>query len=592
MAPDGPIAQAGVAEVAATPARMAGPRAGLLFAPLTTWLMLAFAAPLAIVVLLSFQEQTSPFAPLVLELSGEQWRYLFDDSYYVGIILGTVLMGMVVAALCVLLGYPVALWIVGLPPAWRAAGIAIVLIPLLTNVVIRTVGMLLLLAPHGFLNAIFAWLGLPSGFNMLFTWGAIVASLVQVFMPFAILALFDNLQSIDGRLKEAAAAHGGRPARTFLDVTLPLSLPGIRAALVVTFLLASTSYVTATFLGGLKIWISGMVVWSEALQVLNYRSAAAMAVTLLLIGIAYTVAVNLTTAALMPWTRPSRRRLSRLRLPTLGGPAMRVFDAVLEAVGPWIGRLLLLVALALLVFPLALVLVGSFNDVPEAFIAEWRGFTLRWYVKVFTDGLYTVPILNSLLLALSAALVSVLLTVPAAYALVFLAPKRRELWFSGFMLPLALPGVAVAIGMLFLLQAFTAVPPFTGLLLVHVVLVSPFMLSMLRASMMQIDPSLEQAGLSLGARRFASFWRVTLPLLRPSILVAGVIAFLVSFGEVTVTAFLTTARMQTLPVRMFADMGMVAEPTINAISALVILGTMALLVLVNRFVRLDNVWHR
>jgi putative spermidine/putrescine transport system permease protein len=71
-----------------------------------------------------------------------------------------------------------------------------------------------------------------------------------------------------------------------------------------------------------------------------------------------------------------------------------------------------------------------------------------------------------------------------------------------------------------------------------------------------------------------------------------VIAFLVSFGEVTVTAFLTTARMQTLPVRMFADMGMVAEPTINAISTLVILGTMALLVLVNRVVRLDNVWHR
>ncbi len=592
MAPEGPVTAAGIAAGAAVPARDAPPRPALLFAPLTAWLLLAFAAPLAIVVLLSFQEQSSPFAPLVLELSGEQWRYLFDDPYYIGITIDTVLMGLAVAGFCVLLGYPVALWIVRMPPAWRAAGVAVVLIPLLTNVVIRTVGMLLLLAPHGFLNAIFAWFGLPSGFNMLFTWGAIVAALVQVFMPFAIMALFDNLQAIDGRLKEAAAAHGGRPVRTFLDVTLPLSLPGIRAALIVTFLLASTSYVTATFLGGLKIWVSGMVVWSEALQVLNYRSAAAMAVALLLIGVAFTAALNLVTSALMPWTRPGRRRMPWLRLPTLGGPLMRAFDAVLEAVGPWIGRLLLTIALALLVFPLVLVLVGSFNNVPEAFVADWRGFTFRWYVKVFTDGLYSVPILNSFLLALSAALVSVLLTVPAAYALVFLAPRGRELWFSGFMLPLALPGVAIAIGMLFLLQAFTAVPPFLGLLLVHVVLVSPFMLSMLRASLMQIDPGLEQAGMSLGARRLESFRRVTLPLLGPSILVSGVIAFLVSFGEVTVTAFLTTARMQTLPVRMFADMGMVAEPTINAISALVILGTMALLVLVNRVVRLDNVWHR
>jgi putative spermidine/putrescine transport system permease protein len=579
------------AQTAGGPSRPPGPRAWLLFGPLTAWLLAAFAAPLAVVVLLSVQEQSSPFAPLVLEISGEQWRYLFGDPYFVGITVNTVLMGMAVAGLCVLLGYPVALWIVGLPPAWRAAGLAIVLIPLLTNVVIRTVGMLLLLAPHGFLNAILAALGLPSGFNMLFTWGAIVAALVQVFMPFAIMALFDNLQSLDGRLKEAAAAHGGRPVRVFLDVTLPLSLPGIRAALVVTFLLASTSYITATFLGGLQIWIAGMVVWSEAMQVLNYRSAAAMAVALLLIGVAFTILTNLATSALMPWTRPGRRRL-RLPLPAPGGAVARLLDAALEAVGPWIGRLLLLVALALLVFPLVLVLVGSFNNVPEAFIADWRGFTFRWYVKVFTDGLYTVPIVNSFLLAVSAALLSLLLTVPAAYALVFLAPRGRELWFSGFMLPLALPGIAVAIGMLFLLQAFTAVPAFVGLLLVHVVLVSPFMLSMLRASMMQMDPMLEQAGMSLGARRLACFRLVTLPLLRPSIMVSSVIAFLVSFGEVTVTAFLTTARMQTLPVRMFADMGMVAEPTINAISTLVILGTMLLLVLVNRVVPLDNVWHR
>jgi putative spermidine/putrescine transport system permease protein len=545
-----------------------------------------------VVLLLSFQEASSPFAPLVLELSGEQWRNLFGDPYYVRVTVDTVLMGLAVSGFCVLLGYPVALWLVGLPPAWRPAGVAIVLIPLLTNVVIRTVGMLLLLAPHGFLNAALAALGLPSGWNMLFTWGAVVAALVQVFMPFAIMSLYDNLQSIDGRMRDAAAAHGMRPVRAFLSVTLPLSLPGIRAALLVTFLLASTSYVTASFLGGLKIWTAGMVVWTEALQVLNYRSAAAMAVALLAIGIAFTALLSLATTALMPWRRPGRRLLPRIALPSWSGAAGRALDAMVEATGPWVGRLLLLVAIALLVFPLVLVLVGSFNDVPEAFIADWRGFTLRWYVKVFADGLYTAPILNSFLLAVSAALVSLLLTVPAAYALVVLRPRGSELWSSGFMLPLALPGVAVAIGMLFLLQAFTVVPPFLGLLLVHVVLVSPFTLSLLRASMMQLDPDLEQAGMSLGARRLESFFRVTLPLLRPSLLVAAVIAFLVSLGEVTVTAFLTTARMQTLPVRMFADMGMVAEPTINAISTLVILGTLLLLLLVNRLVRLDSVWHR
>jgi ABC-type spermidine/putrescine transport system permease subunit II len=270
----------------------------------------------------------------------------------------------------------------------------------------------------------------------------------------------------------------------------------------------------------------------------------------------------------------------------------RGFDSLFEFLAPWLARLLFALAIALLIFPLLLVLAGSVNDVPEAFVAQWRGFTLRWYAKLFSDGLYTVPIVNSFLLALSAALVSLALTLPAAYALVRHPPRGAEWWFAGFMLPLALPGVAIAIGMLFLLQAFTLVPPFLGLLLVHVVLVSPFMLSLLRASLMQLDPALEQAGMSLGAKPVATFAQVTLPLLAPSVLVATVIAFLVSFGEVTVTAFLTTARMQTLPVRMFADLGMVAEPTINAISALVILSTVVLLAVVNRFVRLDNVWHR
>jgi ABC-type spermidine/putrescine transport system permease subunit II len=106
---------------------------------------------------------------------------------------------------------------------------------------------------------------------------------------------------------------------------------------------------------------------------------------------------------------------------------------------------------------LLLVLVGSANNVPEAFVADWRGFTLRWYAKVFIDGFYAVPILSAFLLALSAALVSVLLT---------------------------------------------------------------------------------------------------------------------------------------LPVRMFADLGMVAEPPITALSALVIRGTVILLAIVNRFVNLDRVWQR
>jgi putative spermidine/putrescine transport system permease protein len=160
------------------------------------------------------------------------------------------------------------------------------------------------------------------------------------------------------------------------------------------------------------------------------------------------------------------------------------------------------------------------------------------------------------------------------------------------MLPLALPGIAIGLGMLRLLQWFHDIPAFLGILAVHVVLVAPFMLAMLRASVAQLDRALEEAAAGLGAVPRRVLWRVVLPQLGPGIAVACVIGFLMSFGEVTVTAFLTTARLQTLPVRIYAEATFSLENTVNAVSTLIILLTLALLLLVNRLVPLDRVWKR
>jgi len=147
-----------------------------------------------------------------------------------------------------------------------------------------------------------------------------------------------------------------------------------------------------------------------------------------------------------------------------------------------------------------------------------------------------------------------------------------------WMLPLALPHVAI--------------PPFMGLLLVHVVLIVPFAISLLRGSVLQLDTALDQAAASLGADPVRVFFLVVLPNLAPGLAVAGIIGFLISFGEVTVTSFLTTARLTTLPVRIYAEASFSLEPTVHAVSTLLILATVALLALVNRFVKLDRVWAK
>jgi putative spermidine/putrescine transport system permease protein len=555
--------------------------------PYLLWLAAAFAAPLATVLLLSVQEGGDVFTPLSLHPSTAQFQELLGDGYYRRVMLDTLLMAGGVTLAAALLGYPLALWLTALPPRWRPLGFACILVPLLTNVVVRSLGIILLLAPGGPVAGTAEAIGFGR-VNLLFGWFAVGLSLLQVFLPYMVLALYDVLEGRDRRLAEAASGLGAGPAMRFLRVTLPLSLPGLRAGLVVTFLMASTAYVSATLVGGRKVQVSGMVVLKEGLELLNHPLAAAMAVLMLAASIAATLLIGRLIGVFTPWLtqRPVRRRLA---LPAaLRGPLVWLA----EAAGPWLGRLLLALALALLLFPLLLVVVASVNDTPQATVAAFRGFTWRWYAMIFENTRYLADAWTSLLLAAAAAAIALLLALPAAFALSRDRWRGQEQMGAIMMLPLALPGIAIGLGMLRLLQWFTALPAFLGILAVHVVLIAPFMLALLRASVAGLDRTQEEAAGGLGAPPWRVLWRVTLPQLAPAIAVATVIGFLISFGEVTVTAFLTTARMQTLPVRIYAEASFSLQNTVNAISTLIILVTVALLLIVNRIMPLDRAWRR
>jgi putative spermidine/putrescine transport system permease protein len=565
----------------------AGP---LLVTPLGLWLLAAFALPLAIVFLLSIQDGGDMFAPLSLLPSGTQFGHLLGDLYYIRVFASTLGLGAAVTAGCAVLGYPVALWLVRLSPRWRAVGIAAVLVPLLTNVVVRSLGILLVLAPGGVVAGLAALLGFP-GLKLQFTWFAVWLALVQVFLPYQILSLYDALQAIDRRIDEAAASLGTPPIRRFFTVTLPLSLGGLRAGMVIVFLLSSTAYVSASLLGGKKVWVSGMIVFEEALHLLNHPLAAALAVLMLIASVLGTLALNRATAWLMPWraAKPQSRRSWRLNLPR---PVRVAFWTLVEIIGTPVAWLLLGLALALLLFPMVLVVVSSVNDSPQATVAAFLGFTWKWYGMILDNTRYIDAFWLSMELALGAVLVALALSLPAAFALV-----RHRLWAheavaASLTLPLALPGIALGLGMLRLLQWFVEIPPFLGLLAVHVVLIAPFTLTMLRTTVAQLDLSLEEAASGLGAPPWRRLVHIVLPQLAPGVAVAGIIGFLISFGEVTVTAFLSTARYQTLPVRIYAEASFSLENTVNAVSTLIILVTVSLLIAVNRFVRLDRVWSR
>ena len=181
---------------------------------------------------------------------------------------------------------------------------------------------------------------------------------------------------------------------------------------------------------------------------------------------------------------------------------------------------------------------------------------------------------------------------PAAFALVRHRFTGLTVLAGIWALPLSLPLVAIGVGMLRLLQLYTAVPPFLGIVAVHVVVILPFSIALLQASVQQLDRAQEEAAASLGAGALRRFALVIVPGLAPGLAATGIIAFLLSFGEVTVTSFVTTARTITLPVRIYAEASFSLEPTVHAVSTLVIIVTILALFALNRAVRLDRLYAR
>lgn len=554
-----------------------------LSAPVTLWLLLAFAAPMIVVVLLSLQPGSDPFAPLLGAPSLAQFTLIAGDAFYYRVIFETIAVGLAVTVVSAALGYPVAYWLARMPVRWRALAFAVILIPLLTNVVVRSLGVMLLLSPDGLINSVLRFFWLPTADKMLFTHFAVTVGLAQVFMPFMVIALYDSMQSTSPRVHEAAESLGAGPAMRFLTVDLPLSLPGLRSGTVIVFLMATTAYVSATLLGGKKVWMIGMLVVQEAVANLNAPIASALAIIMTVLGLAFVALCSWIIGRLMPWRadRPSD---------PISLPAWAV--TLIEAVGPTISRLLLAASIGLLLLPLWLVVVQSVNDVPLATAAGFRGFTWKWYEQVLFGGTYTAAFVVSVQLALVSVAIALLVGLPAAFALARYPFPGRGVLLTFWMLPLSLPQIAVGVGMLKLLQIYFAVPAFLGLVGIHVVIVLPFVIALLTTSVQALDRAQEEAADSLGAGPLRRLVLVTLPALAPGLFAAGVIGFLMSFGEVTVTSFLTTARMVTLPVRIYSEVTSVLEPTAHAISAVLIFVTVVTLWLVGQVVRLDKLYAR
>jgi ABC-type spermidine/putrescine transport system permease subunit II len=232
-------------------------------------------------------------------------------------------------------------------------------------------------------------------------------------------------------------------------------------------------------------------------------------------------------------------------------------------------RLAYLIVAASLV-PLALSLLVSFT--PSRFLElpgdEW---TLEWYRQVLANPIWTRALLNSFVVAALTTLISVPAALAAAVGLSRGGWRRKPLWETALLAPLALPAVAIAAGLLAIVRATPLWGSHLSLALAHSVIALPVAYLALRASLERVDPQLETAARGLGASPWQAFRHVTLPLMAPGIIAATLFTVVVSLNEVTLTLFLATRDTSTLPIVIWPNLRFAISPLVAAASGLLFL---------------------
>ncbi len=218
-----------------------------------------------------------------------------------------------------------------------------------------------------------------------------------------------------------------------------------------------------------------------------------------------------------------------------------------------------------------------------------EGLSLRWFKAAIESGPFMGSLATSTRLACIATVISLVLGLGAAFGIDRYHFRGREAFRALTLSPLVVPMVVLGLGLLQLLSWLKLNQSFVGLLAGHVLITLPYVVRTLSASLILFDRVLEQAAANLRAPPWQVLRRVTLPLLMPALVSATVFAFVTSFGNITLSVFLGTSSSITLPVQIFTYVEHSYDPVLAAVSALVILVTLLLLVVIEKLVGVERI---
>lgn len=546
----------------------------------TSWLglmLLFYALPIAGLVGLSFADGAGGFGLA-------NYASVFDPE--IGrfkVVLETVAMGAIVVLVSAAIATPAA-WFLAkgrLSASLESLVLILVAGTFLVGPLVRTVSWRGILGVQGLINKALQWIGLTDKplLSLLYNDFSVVLAITYNAFPFMLFTLYLAMKAIDGRLVRAARDLGAPAGTAFWRVVVPLAAPGLAAGAVLVFVPVLSAILEPEMLGGPMTRLTPAAIRSEFFHANNWEVGAALTVTLLVAGglaLAVFAAFALLLARAAGKLYLGRPLAARLRL--TGMPENLV------------GATATIGVVAFSLIPLLTIVLFSFNT-SRFYAFPITGLTLKWYVDLFSDGRIWAALANSVAIALAVTLVATALGTAFAFAVVRgRFPGRTAAVGFGF-LPIITPVLVLAAALQVAFVTLGLPLGYGTVILGHAIYATPFVALMVVSQLYRYDNRLDAAARDLGAGRFATLYRVTLPVLWPSIRAGALLAFLLSFNEWAV-AFFTGRGFSTLPILIYSMQRNGLPPTVLSYSALtvgfVLISAIILLPFVARMVRGGN----
>lgn len=526
-------------------------------------------------------------------LSLVHFNRLFETPLYLRVLGSTFRIAAWTTLACLLLGYPVAYLLATSTLSWRSKLLIGVMMPFWTSVLVRTFAWTVILGRNGVLNQWLKSAGLIDvPLDMIFNLSSVIIGMTHALMPMAVLTMLAVMQNIDPNLPRAAATLGANSAHRFWRIYFPLSLPGVAAAGLLTFITAIGFFITPTLLGSPKEAMIAQIIVVQVDEMLDWGFAGAVALLLLAASLVvfYIFDRVLGMAALTGESRDAAAAHQAGPLSRWGKRIGRHLTAGLAwacgAVVDWWAKLmparrgkphdrrpvLWIVGLSGVLFLAA----PSFFLVPMSFTSgtflEWppRGFSLQWYQAYLESPVWQQATIRSVGVGLATAVLSVLIGIPAAFMLSRHQVPGKSAVMAFLLLPMIMPHIIVALALFYAFSRLGLVGTAFGLTLGHTVFALPYVVITVMAVLRNYDTRLDQAAYTLGASKLVAFRRITFPLIKTGVITAFIFAFVKSFDELTVALFISGGVATTLPKQMWTDALLNVTPTLAAVSTVIL----------------------